>query len=368
MWRFSNSHLGDYFRCPRMRFLRYHSGGTGWVRKGINWDLLMGTFCHTVCCGVLRNEGLEFAIGAAQREFMGEVSKVEGANPFYAAAYQALGEALARDWVKIRLPVIQQYYEVAGVEQEYIVPLAGDVELMVRPDAELKRRVDGEIWALEFKTTGFNSVDYYDSWSYSTQTLTHCLGLDRKYGRQTMGVCMEFLYKGMKRKDQQGVDQFYSPLIRGYSAGPLPPFNSEYIQWDSSYARKKGYDAVNVWDKMGLQDWIDQLPSEVLEEQLATREIYRKRRELEIWQRQTLRLEQRIRDGAQWFDPKGPENIVQCDRAMDEVFPARLDRYCFSNEYRKTCPYLGVCFKGEEMSEENGFERRTPHHVGEFDE
>jgi hypothetical protein len=350
----------DYNNCPRMGFYRYWLDGKGWVRKGIHWDLLMGTFCHSAICSVLMGNDVEASIGMAKTELIMNWMK-EDPDRIQAQkveAYTALGEGLVRAWVKQRAPIIQQYYEVVSVEQEYEVDLGDGIVLMVRPDVELRRKSDDEIWALEFKTTGYNGVDYLDSWRYSVQTLTHCLALDKKYKKPCAGVMMEFLYKGYKKKDAEGNDVFYSPLVRGYSAGPLPPFNEERIEWDSAFGKKKAYKAVNVWEKMSMQEWIDELPNEVLDEHLMTREIFRHQDELDRWVLQTRDAMKRIH----WALMEMSEDLLR------EVFPARLDRYCYSNQYRRKCPYLEVCFNGMDIKEAGLFEERKPHHPMEMEE
>jgi hypothetical protein len=289
-----------------------------------------------------------------------------GDSAFEMQRQASLAEGLVRAWLKVRLPSLLQDFKVVECEQEWEVPLdeAGEIVLMSRLDCLLERRSDQELWPMEFKTTGWMSDDWLESWRYSTQTLQQVWAVEQHTNRTCGGVLVEVLYKGTKRKDEKtGLVNYYSPLIRGYLKRGVPPFDTDELSWDSTNSRKKGWEAVDVWQWGSVKDWIEQMPEEVLAGQLYSREVFRSGKEMAIWEAQTLYEQRRIRDAVKEIESMGPT-----EEAMDGVFPARLSQSCYSNQYRQRCPMLQVCFNGLDPADDEGFVARIPHHKGEFDE
>ncbi len=380
-WKFSRSHDQTYVDCPRKGFLEYYYGGTGIVPRKLDLYQATGSLTHEMLRNVMQfahefgklpaPETVNGACYHAIQDYRKSVeesglTEVSGELELEMQRQAALAEGLARAWTMRRLPRILEEYEIVVVEEEHEIPFGPGQVLMSRLDGVLRRKVDGELLAgPEFKTTGWISEQYVESWRYSTQTLSHCLDIQHKYGVTPAGVQMEFLYKGVKKKQEDGTVTYYSPLVRGYRM--QGEFGELTYGFDSSLARKKDWEVFDAYT-MGMEEWMNQLPEEVLDGMLFSSVIYRNPAELVEWQRQVSIRQGRIQAGLIILNEDHPTEEA-ADEIMASIFPARLDQFCYSNQYKKSCPYLEVCFHRIDDPLGSGvFVKRVPHHEGEFDE
>jgi hypothetical protein len=273
---------------------------------------------------------------------------------------EALAEALCRGWAKVRLPKIKEIYDIECIEEEWNIPMDGDLTFMTRIDGILTRKSDGERKAIEFKTTGTNQPKHIEAFRYSTQTLTHIWSINRVLKHDVSSVLMEFLYKGRK---YQG--EIYNPMIRGYKKVGIPPIDSTEYSYDSDVARKKGWEPFYVWEDIGVKAWMEQIPLEVVESHFFGLEVFKNDEEIEQWKRQTYYEVKRIDEGLKELET---DSEVVRKRVMDSVFPARMDEDCYDNKYRRSCSYLDICYKQIDDPLGSGkFIVREPHHPQEFE-
>jgi len=380
LWKFSRSHDQAYIDCPRYNFLQYYYNGKGIVLKKLDLYQSTGSLCHAILEMVMQQakqlgtvppvEVVNTICKVEKGEYRKSVEKAglteTGSLELEMARQSALAEGLARVWTLYRLPAILEEYEILGVEEEQEIPFGPGQVLLSRPDCTLRRKVDGELFAgPEFKTTGWINDDYLESWRYSTQTLSHGLDVMHKYGKEPTGVMMEFLYKGFKKKGEDGVYTYYSPLVRAFRM--KGEFGSEEYGFDSNLGRKKDWEAFDTYT-MGMDKWVDMLPLEVVTDMLYSTTIYRSDRELEEWKMQTALRQARIQAAyIMLFEDKPTQEAA--DEIMATVFPARLDRYCYSNQYKKKCIYCDICYKKIDDPIGSGlYVEREPHHPGEWDD
>lgn len=380
VWKFSRSHDETFVDCPRKGYLQYYYGGTGIVRKGLDLYQSTGSLTHAILEQVMlyakENQNVPHSsimnvfCNKAVSEYRNSVKEagfdgVSGAVELEMDRQSALAEGLARVWTMKRLPDILEQYDVVTAEEEHEIPFAPGIVLMSRIDGILKRKMDGELFAgPEFKTTGWMSEDYVESWRYSTQTLSHSLDVQHIYGKFPSGVMMEFLYKGMKKKNPDGDYVYYSPLVRAYKM--VDELGVEQYGFDSSLGKKRDWHAFDTYT-MGMEKWVECLPDEVLEGIVFSNIVYRNQKELDVWKLQTAMRQARIRAGVEMLQAEPTEEMA--DEIMAGVFPARMDKFCYSNQYRKHCPYLGICFGQFDDPMTTGiYEARTPHHSGEFED
>lgn len=381
VWKFSRSHDETYVNCARMAYLEYYYGGKGIVPKKLDIYQATGSLTHLMLSnamkrakevGVVSREDMDAICEDAIRDYRKEVeaaglTEVTGELELEIQRQCALAEGLARVWTKYRLPQILEDYEIVAVEEEHEIPFGPGQVLMSRLDGVLRRKMDGELFAgPEFKTTGWISDDYIESWRYSTQTLSHTLDVVAKYGQEPAGVMMEFLYKGFKKKNQDtGEIIYYSPLVRAYRM--VNEFGGETYGFDSSLGRKKDWRVFDAYT-MGMGNWVEQLPQEVAEGLLFNTIVYRNPVELEEWKLQTSIRQGRIQAGLMMLTEDQPTERA-ADEIMAQVFPARLDRFCQSNQYRKVCKYRDICYhKVSDPIGSGQYVERTPHHPSEFDD
>jgi hypothetical protein len=380
VWKFSRSHDQKYVDCPRAAWLEFYYGGKGIVPKKLDLYQATGSLTHAILQTVMTHakikgvvpdpESMNGYCASAIKDYREAVLK-SGFNEFSGEIelemqrQAALAEGLARAWTLMRLPQILEDYEIIAVEEEHEIPFGPGQVLMSRLDGVLRRKMDGELLAgPEFKTTGWISDQYVESFRYSTQTLSHCLDVKEKYGVEPAGVVMEFLYKGVKKKGEDGSYTYYSPLVRAYKMDD--EFGGSAYGFDSSLGRKKDWKAFDTFT-MGMDKWLTYIPEEVLQRILFNAVIYRSPLEVEEWRRQVSARQGRIQAGVIMINEDHP-TVEAATEIMDSVFPARLDMYCYSNQYKKSCPYLDVCFHRVDDPVGSGqFVERKPHHANEFE-
>lgn len=379
LWKFSRSHDQCYIDCPRKAYLTYYYGGTGIVRKGLDIYMETGSLTHAMLNGVLlfakatgsvpgdaeMDEICSGAIGEYKKSILEKgFDEFSGELELEMTRQAALAEGLTRAWTLIRLPYFLENYEIVSVEEEHEVPFGEGQVLLSRLDGVLKRKSDGELFVgPEFKTTGWMSDDYIESFRYSTQTLSQGLDVLHTQGQLPAGVMMEFLYKGMKKKDTNGEYVYYSPLVRAYRM--VDEFGGETYGFDSSLGRKKDWKPFDTFT-MGMGNWIPQIPLEILQNILFNTTVYRSEKELDEWKLQCRIRQAFIQHGIVKLSEEHP-TLEAADELMATYFPARLDQFCYSNQYKKKCPYLDICYHSIDDPIGSGqYVERTPHHEGEF--
>lgn len=381
VWKFSRSHDQTYVDCPYKAYLEYYYGGKGIVRGGLDIYQATGTLTHEILHRVMvfakdvhrapDKDQLRNICTEAKEQYRVEVlargfDEVSGELELEMARQMALAEGLAMVWTLKRLPLLLEEYRIVATEEEHEVSLGDGLVLMSRPDGVLERLSDGEYLAgPEFKTTGWMSTDYIEQWRFATQILSHTIDVEATCGKKPVGVQMEFLYKGGKRRAEDGTYTYYSPLVRAYR------MKNEFGGWeygfDSALGRKRDWEAFEPY-VMGMDAWINHLPDEEVEKMLFSTVIYRDDRELERWKRQMMVRQSGVRDAVKELT-QGHMTAEAADNVMAKVFPARLDHFCFSNMYHKKCSYLDVCFNRiDDPIGSGAFVERTPHHSGEFEE
>lgn len=381
VWKFSRSHDQCYIDCPRKAYLTYYYGGTGIVRKGLDLYQETGSLTHEILREIMAVAKAIKAVPndttmdvicndavAAYRKSITErgFTEFSGELELEMQRQCALAEGLARAWTLRRLPYYLENFNIIAVEEEHEVPFGPGQVMLTRLDGVVERKSDGELFAApEFKTTGWISDDYIESWRYSTQTLSHALDIKHQYGKMPAGVMMEFLYKGVKKKGEDGSYTYYSPLVRAFRMID-DMTGAEIYGYDSSLGRKKDWKVFEPYT-MGMGKWIDQIPVDVLDNMLYNTVVYRSDKELEEWQLQAQLRQGRIQAGIILLNEEMPTKEA-ADEVMAAIFPARLDQFCFSDQYWKKCPYLDICYHTIDDPLGSGvYVEREPHHPSEFE-
>ena len=373
---FSRSNVRCYQTCALKRFINYHACGTGIVQKRLKMGMSTGSFVHDGLATIMQyakehdttiSDGrLAAELGVlrvdCEQQWSSRGLEVSAGSTYEIKRQLALGEALIRGWVRVRLPVLLRDHRVAAVEDEHLIPIGEDMKMGVKLDAVLRRRSDDALIALEFKTTGTMQKDYIESWRYSSQTVVETAAIEHIFGEPCVAVRMEFLWKGIRRKDERNVTgySYYSPMVRGYRKtvvdNPITPAESQVeYGFDSSLARKKGWEAFDPWSCFSVEEWLDTLPSEVLEAQYASHEVYRNYDEVQRWLKQTAICEQQIGEALCCLD----------EDAMIRTFPGNFDESCYSDRFGHKCDYLDMCFGGltpEDALKSGEFVAREPHY------
>jgi len=89
---------------------------------------------------------------------------------------------------------------------------------------------------------------------------------------------------------------------------------------------------------------------------------------LEEWKEQVAIRQARIQAAVTILYEETPTEL-DATEVMCSVFPARLDRFCFQNQYKRKCQYCDLCYhKIDDPLESGVYMVREPHHPTEFEE
>ena len=405
------------YDCSYRRWLQYEWGGTGLQGAKKKEDLVLGSALHWGMEVMLeaaytnpfggyspqeRGELVWGAGEAAKSEFLQEASKglvmqwdedFENLMPESAAKLveeqAALAQALVVAFGLRHLEGIYERYELVATEPEIVWLLGQSAGLgkyfvmMSRPDAVLRDRVTGKLYVVSYKTTQKVDDLTHLKMEVDPQALTEMMAVRAWMpGEEVAGVLYYYFSKGTKGFDKGWQAKRYeSPLIRPWKSvqmtGPSTPaqFAAKYEWWDQDpqggwhkHTLGKYWQRVESYKEPGLGEWlgwlsegmvqpgmgIDFLAQAVSDPQPVLRSIA----EQEQWRRTELREEIGRRVDI--------EQIEAGILSPEDAFQKRTTA-CF--DWQHTCPWFGVCHRGQTVEEglANGRLRpREPNHPVEF--
>lgn len=335
--------------CPRRAWHAYHAPNgnglvLGWERKVLNPALFTGICVHAGVTALLGASTIEEALAWALKRFDEETSKrgLDGDAP----ECRALIEGMILAWHRVRLPRWLEEYEVLAVEREERAVLTEDVILLARADAGVKRKSDGSLFVVNFKTTSYGDQRWQVSFEYDMQLATETLAVEQRMGERVAGVIVEGLLKGEKRKDKDAegnviAERQNSPLIYGYKFPGNPPLEPAAYDWQ--YTRKKGWERFKVWEEAfdpvystGMSPvayWVNWLPEEAVEAQFITLPpIMRSPQQITAKAGQIAAFERRAHEAA--------EACRRDPSKLDELFPQN-EHSCV---WPSRCPFVDMCW------------------------
>lgn len=384
----SRSAVASYQSCPRKRYLQYEApNGTatpGWESRKLAIPLVTGIYVHEGLAAALAGKDAATAAGHAKAEYMKEVSArglaVEaGTDEAGVIDEQAAHvEALVLAWCRVRLARWQEEFEVVTVEAEDRIALSDDVVLATRADAIVRRRADGRMFVLNFKTVATADERWMRQWEVDMQLMTELLAAEHRHGEQFGGVIIEGLVKGPR----VGVDQWLKEvrgedsrdkvasyidrtrLLYGYKFDGDPPLQPKQYDWAGT--TRKGWGKFRTWKEQfdgghGLSYWVNWLPEEVVEQQFVTvPPILRDATRIESCVRQIVAMEHMVAQGNAIVDANASTTREQELVALDEFFPQNTH----SCTYPGRCPMYDACWTAgisEDMT--TLYSPRVDHHV-----
>jgi len=285
--------------------------------------------------------------------------------------------ALALAWWRARAAYWRDNFRtVEAPERELRLQLTEDVILMGRLDWVVERIADGRKFVVNWKTTSDASARWLKDFATDSQILTEAYAAEQALGLEISGVIIEGLVKGRRYTPQGEGKQPYqvTPLLYAYKRPANPPLEPT-ADYRHEYTRQKGYVRTAIWEDPDLgateierlANWVQWLPLEVVEAQIATPEpILRAPDRVQHKIVQIIGIEQRVAEGAEEvnrhthpFDAEG----------LDFHFPQN-ERAC-NWSFGRGCPFYDICWMPDVGADPIGsgkFMARDPHHPEMQDE
>jgi len=423
------SRVISYQTCNRKRFLSYHLSGLGIQKDSLNSNLFIGSCVH---------RGLEILLQEAQAnisaksfqtdlavfkalEFFDEgIQKSpfddEGDANFLYFEYRSLVEAMIRVYALVGLPELLKEYEILEVEKElefWLVEPSKPFDkyrsnnfgrseeegilFLSRPDAILRRRSDGAILVLSYKTSATYDAKLNDLQNkYDMQGISETIAVERwleadyeeRLGKQkenptpegyldtfsrpkVKGVKMEFLIKGSKVGTGQYKGQINNFLIHPYQNEKVGTGVDDLVpqyEFENEFGEKKrlGKDwrKVNIWElgDEALKEWIELLWNDnpqLLKSMVVVPDVYyRNEEDVQDWLDSTIAQEGRVAIALRnlYGIPKEIESL-----RLNVEFP-KYRHSCFS--YNSRCGFWEICWLGLSPNCAD-FVPRIPNHEAE---
>jgi hypothetical protein len=342
----SRSRIVAYKNCPYLGYLSYDwspAGGLEPVSAAL--PLATGIALHEAVARILNKEDPEVVIHQEVSAFRGELSSRGGVLnegevdlSFLIDEQATLLEGTLRAWLTIRLPRLLAEYDLIAVERELNWPIAEDIIDQVRCDLLARRKADGLLFYVEWKSTSTGGDEWAKQWEHNTQLLANTLAVEEMLGERLDGVMIEGIVKGRRKRDDNPRSPFYgrrihnSPLTYGYECALTGDVQSKYTA-------AKGWEKVASWQvRSSPAVWIrDAVSTEELEKLFAPVPPIRPREEhLRRWREQTIAEE---RDRAHRL-----QLVRTGDLPAHVAFPLN-DEHCF-RYWGHPCAFEPLCFTG----------------------
>lgn len=345
-------------KCPRMGFWTYYWGGTGLVPKEEALPLLFGGAVHTTLERLLVG-GVELDEAIAEG-----VKGLDGLPSPLREEQKWLFECLIRIWAEKRLPELRAEFDFIAVEQELLWPLGEEGEKtivqMIRPDLLARRISDGELFYIEWKTTGYGDADWAKRWEKNTQVFCNALAIEETLKERVSGVMIEGLVKGPRKKEWRKSSKFLGEKIQQ----SFLCYGWKDLEGKIGAKWTAGAEHVALYTIEGLtpKGWVSMLnPDDYL---CPVPPITPDREDLEDW-----------REGAKWQMLRVDEGLEAIAAApvgekrklVAKYFPPNYEA-CYPWGFNAApCPCFELCFNPAVRRDPlgNGFQLRTPHHEAE---
>jgi hypothetical protein len=369
LWLTDRSRIQAYHNCKRLRYLNYHWGGRGLERVTLGLPLINGTFIHAAFAAVLTGDSAPSVLARLETDYRASITArgvyAENNTEDFILEQLTLLKGLVLAWDAVRLPALRAEYEVVAVEQEMQWAMAPGLIDMVRCDAILRRKSDGLLFILEFKTVSSVTNDWLQQWQHNSQILANSLAVEELYGQPVGGVLIEGIVKGRRTIDRGTTSPFHgqqiqqSPLCYGYRRRTETGYDYD-VDWN------RGSEKVAIWEHLPIEDWVFYHLTEADRNALfVTLPAHLPvRREQERWRRQTVAQEHQIQTDLRVLETTPDDD--QRTLMRDVMFPLN-DDHCF-RYFGHPCSFEPLCFTQAIEDDPLGsglYQPRTPHHPTE---
>jgi hypothetical protein len=270
---------------------------------------------------------------------------------------RALLEGLIWAWHRVRLPKLRAEYEIVSIEKDMLWEIGQkhgiQVLDMVKCDALLRRRSDGTLFYLEFKTTTLGGDDWIKQWEHNSQLLINTVAVEEMLGERLGGVLIEGLLKGQRKPERLKNSRFRGRVIQ------QSPLCYAYAQTDSAGNRHYSLDYVSpkweriaVWEEVNAETWTQKVLSvEDCEGLFVPVPPIRPRNDL------------LARHRAQMLHQETTIARTLREPDLDRDFPQN-DDHCY-RYWGSPCEMEELCFNAAVAADPTGsglYQQRRPHH------
>ncbi len=380
----SRSQYVDGMDCQTKRYYRYHVNKSGIVGNKLALPLWTGTVVHKGLEILFKEASrlsrmpsrdeirpfLDEAIGSlvleASKGFNSEEDddgNIYIPQDFTLQEQLALAKGLIWGYYRAILPKILEEYEVIRIEEEFPIDIKGldttgdlvDIHFQTRPDLILRRKADGRLFLVDYKTSGWKvSKSTVNEYRVSPQMSSYCLAAERNLGEKISGYFIHSLLKGGRKaftKKGQNPTQ-----VRQYSSfcyAKINPANPP-LQEASYDLGGYWYDKRPVWESYDAEEWVYMLSEQELYEHFTIIGPYDSSEFLGNQFLKSLEGEELEWDRKLQLLASG----VDQDKIISRSYK------CF--DFGSQCSYYDICFLGSSPDGDK-WTQRVPHHKSELE-
>lgn len=387
------SRINEGKKCPRKRWIKYEAMGTGLESKWRSEDLELGSAVHEGLDRVMTGTETEFAASGARLRLEKMVElEIENDNGAMWSALPEVAQLLRGEQAALTYALVWIFgkrlagrlleeYEILSTEEE-INWLLGDGEksivMMSRPDGVWRRRSDGQLFVVSYKTAKKFEPWTLENLECDSQGLTEGLAAWARYGEKPAGILYFYLLKGTKYQDKElGVKRYTSSLVRPWmneqvGMGDLLPsqFAMEYEFYEPSEGKTrrlgKGWKRVDIWTMMDLGEWLRWLDEGLVQPELGRDWLGEVIAEPQVRMFDEEQADRWIKGAAKSEQIQAANNFIvahQPTKAALDTFIPLSDQACF--QFGRRCFAFDTCFRGVTIEQKvvNGdWIARTPNH------
>ena len=383
----SRSNIVDWLDCRRLGFLSEDFNGQGYAPVASRVPLLSGDHIHNALAQTLGhysgispidgNDPIATVVERITSDYTAEILEtgIQDLNDaeveFTRTEQLVLLEGMLRGWVTYRLPIILDEFDVVEIEHTQLWKLGPGINIPIKRDALLRRKLDGLLGVMDFKGAPFVDDAWQRTHEQSLQTILYLEATEELLGEATFGIFYEGLVRGYWRKDTAESSPFFGRRIQ------QSPYCYGYANYDgfeplrqAKYTNRKGFVKFRVADELPVAEWLQLLEKEdILPGLFVTMAPVNPTPEFRGRVRQQLlfQMQRRLSDLNKFnalLAKHGLDHpLVQAQ--LDLMAPMNTARcYKYGADYR--CPFVHACPAPggglAEIPESPEFEVRKPHH------
>jgi hypothetical protein len=374
--------------CERKRYINYDwdvygTDTLGIQRKELALPLLNGDELHIAHARVLGGQPVDQVVKDIITSYSERVSKhgVYGeANPAHLIKEQShMLAAMLIAFTYVWLPRILEDYDVVSIEKPQRWEMHPGLTMSLRLDVMLRRKEDGQLVILDYKSMPYISDGWGPRVERSRQTSLYVLAAQDIY-QEPVEIAYLGTVKGTWRKDTAASSPFHDTKIQA------TPYLYAYALrgaagtvYQTAYTSKKGFQKFRTYEEMPIAEWMEHLwlhERDVMNAQFVFNppfaqtpadmaRIHKLVVHEELEYVANIERYHAMRDEAL---KTGNETLLaKATEFLDYIAAPRRDEVCFKYGQDSKCSfYDGICNNEggmERVLEDNQYEPREPHHT-----